>query len=1607
MPRLLKSPNSGTNIVNIITPEQGGHGKKTADAVLSAMNLVPRNRIGMPSFPIPLDGEGKFDSSHLSELYACIENVTGDLTIEVNKTKEYFLTSYDSFVKYDIVPISGTLEVDRNVITYKAGPVAGPGGFTVNGRAINITIVDAVAARGVKAPLITSPVRGDTGKTVPVTITTAPYSSDNGETHRSTTWQCSETPDFAVVAFTATQSMSALTTWVLNSLQLGKQYFVRARFHGSGGSTSPWSAVSHFATMLPIPAEKPGITSPVNGATKLPSKILLTSTPYQSATGDVHVSSSWQISESPLFTSLIFDLQNSVASKTSCQVTGLLAGKEYYARVRYRGEQHGYTEWSTPTHFRTRYVFLPVLEVGSIGNYDAVSADMSDNSASWIVGNGLADTLGSAYIYKKIGLIPALDQRIAALSGARSLNVSVPAGGNVSVAVSGQYVSNKNYTQAEDVTIPAGARSLTLTGKGGSPSEISEYMVGVGVIQLPSAVSTVTIRGVGGAGSTTSNPGQPYIESKPEVPMSATGTFPIVLNGVSVTGVYHAEFSSIPQVDNTSYLTVKNLQVTGITGSYTMELLTNSLGELPASYASRQELVRIVSAENPNVMSDNFVAQILAGSPSTAEQPYVPPSTVTTIGTDTVIVVNGQTYTYAGGNGGPATPRADTITLTGDRTISYNVSVTGSARYSYPSLVPMTQPLTGTGEYVLPFNTTAIRITGKGGDGSTIVHPEVQTVEQVDITSSGSGTFSHGTVTFTAEFYRDSLLLKQSVVTWPNLIQITEGAAPGDYEKTTQTTTNLTPSLATSKVTGTSTMTYRKVGSTETADFTVNLLSDTFSSGTLGVPYSAGYTEYVEGSPSTFVIQGNTYTFNGGYGVPATEYSQEVVLDGSDLSLSYSIATGGSGSVKYNLTSTYNGSFSGIGYHPVPSDVGQVSILGRGGAGTPAVGERLEFTEKSSDVSLSVAGPSGNLTAVFPSRIYINNPPEQITVNPDASEVLGGLAQANYVRSFVETVDGVDRKVVEYIHSFDAGEGMTNYVVHYRAYAENVLLPKSAMWVNPAISTIFPLFKGKVGTIRWTHPTSGSVYHAVTGSIYFENFYADPDEIVSGETVVKCSYRVMNNGVLIDKGRASFRYVNSATFSGAFTHNNLAGMEIKSSMINQAGYASGTRPSVSTGTSYAGNWFTDTYDGRTIYFYPNVVYAYRAARPDLRTPAKTGESTSVTFNGQTYVFEGGVGGPATPRIERINVLPGFSKPLNYSVGKNGIVTVGYQTLSEISREATVVIDGQTYTFPGSTSGAATETTHVVNLVSNHHFGNDVAMSDDGTTVAVCVSPKTAISKGYVLVFKKNGSVWEIVDELHRDDGYVWNAQSVSMDGTGEHILVGASSQPSGSGKVGSFAVYKRVGYRYVVEQIILAPNNGVAYEAGRSVSISKNGSRFVVGAPVGGVGSSALIYGRDDNGVFVLESTFFKTTDPNESDTFGSVVAISSSGNVVAVSSPTSRSRDLLHQNSGVVFVFKKNATGWVLHNEVHHHTEASDLYFGKDIHLSDDGGILSVGCPGGNAGFGEVLFFDVETQPAIYKSTVRSTNTTSDLNLGKAIALPGNSGDLVAISKVGSYLFD
>lgn len=163
----------------------------------------------------------------------------------------------------------------------------------------------------------------------------------------------------------------------------------------------------------------PSILFPVNNTIDMINTITLTSSSFiSSVSGDLHHSTTWQVSKTPDFSADIIFLSNDdQVNKLQFKINNLELDTTYYARIRYKGTITGYSEWSPVITFKTKKKFFAELEVASlkkIGSYPfdsfgyniAISGDGLHVAIAQINISVVADdpktNEGDVYIYSNI-----------------------------------------------------------------------------------------------------------------------------------------------------------------------------------------------------------------------------------------------------------------------------------------------------------------------------------------------------------------------------------------------------------------------------------------------------------------------------------------------------------------------------------------------------------------------------------------------------------------------------------------------------------------------------------------------------------------------------------------------------------------------------------------------------------------------------------------------------------------------------------------------------------------------------------------------------------------------------------------------------------------------------------------------------------------------------------------------------------------------------------------------------------------------------------------------------------------------------------------------------
>ncbi len=253
--------------------------------------------------------------------------------------------------------------------------------------------------------------------------------------------------------------------------------------------------------------------------------------------------------------------------------------------------------------------------------------------------------------------------------------------------------------------------------------------------------------------------------------------------------------------------------------------------------------------------------------------------------------------------------------------------------------------------------------------------------------------------------------------------------------------------------------------------------------------------------------------------------------------------------------------------------------------------------------------------------------------------------------------------------------------------------------------------------------------------------------------------------------------------------------------------------------------------------------------------------------------------------------------------------------------------GAVYVFTRS-NGAWAQQAYVKasNTGKSDNFGSAVALSSDGTTLAVGAyreasnatgiggnqSDDSAFASGAVYVFRRNGGPWS-------QQAYVKGSNTKAGDRFGYAVALSSDGNTLAVGAMG---------------------------EGSSATGI--NGSQS--GSPAY---SSGAVYIFTRSGAAWTQQAYAKASNTEAYDYFGSTVALSSDGNTLAVGATSESScatgiggnqADNSASGSGAVYVFTRSGANW---NEPVYvkssNAEAVD-WFGSSVALSFDGNLLAVG---------------------------------------------------------------
>lgn len=282
------------------------------------------------------------------------------------------------------------------------------------------------------------------------------------------------------------------------------------------------------------------------------------------------------------------------------------------------------------------------------------------------------------------------------------------------------------------------------------------------------------------------------------------------------------------------------------------------------------------------------------------------------------------------------------------------------------------------------------------------------------------------------------------------------------------------------------------------------------------------------------------------------------------------------------------------------------------------------------------------------------------------------------------------------------------------------------------------------------------------------------------------------------------------------------------------------------------------------------------------------------------------------------------------------------------------------------------------------FGSTVSLSQDGNTLAV--SSVWNGNSGTVYIFTRSSSTWSQQSSIKASNpgsndqfGY-----SIALSPDGSTLAVGAPYEDSIStgingsqtdsnyacnsgipSDVGAVYVFTRNASSWGQQAYIKPTTSGVnSIMFGSAVSLSQDGNGLAIGASNYGTGYSCSSTDTGYGRVYLLSRTgstwvhqsFLQQSNADGSDHFGINVALSGDGLTLAVGTSTEDSAstgingnlaDNTAQDAGAVYLFNFSGSVWSQKAYIKaSNTNAIDN-FGSSIALSADGGTLAVGALG------------------------------------------------------------
>ena len=269
------------------------------------------------------------------------------------------------------------------------------------------------------------------------------------------------------------------------------------------------------------------------------------------------------------------------------------------------------------------------------------------------------------------------------------------------------------------------------------------------------------------------------------------------------------------------------------------------------------------------------------------------------------------------------------------------------------------------------------------------------------------------------------------------------------------------------------------------------------------------------------------------------------------------------------------------------------------------------------------------------------------------------------------------------------------------------------------------------------------------------------------------------------------------------------------------------------------------------------------------------------------------------------------------------------------------------------------------------FGWSLALSADGNTLAVGSPLEDGSTNtingpddnsrdncGAVYVFTRTGDVWSqqayIKPSVSAVDDQFGYAVALSSDGN--TLAVGAPTQDTAGTDAGIAFVFARTGTTWSQQTVVSAATPDVNDWFGSALALSASGDTLAVGAFHDDGSSNAL---TDTGAVYIFErvgtswsvGATLRETNQDPSDEFGYSIAFADD-TTLAIGAPNEDSDGTAQTNNavpeaGAVFVFVRSGPGWMPQGYLKAATPTAGDFVGKQVSISTSGSAVLAAAAG------------------------------------------------------------